>query len=220
MTTYRLTLEGFSFPQDLSRNRSNFRFLVDLRYLDQKRNFQTSHAVMPSLDTFWECDPRRDEKPNYVRAGSGAEFDMSRVDCWDRLIHMVTCERLLAIQFKVFDVNRPDAWDRMKSFAGGVAGALVGRVRRELPQGGMFARPMGGAADDLESFLLFKLAGGGDRLLFRGSKAISESSETLCVSGTGSEGQYCVRIRTQQVSVETQEAKDQTQDAKEGTQQP
>ena len=127
---------------------------------------------------------------------------MSRVDCWDRLIHMVTCERLLAIQFKVFDVNRPDAWDRMKGFAGGVADALVGRIRRELPDGGMFAQPMGGAADDLESFLLMKLSAGGDKLLFRGSKPISDPSGTLCVSGTGSAGRYCVRVKTEGVTTE------------------
>ena len=107
--------------------------------------------------------------------------------------------RVLAIQFKVFDVNRPDAWDRMKGFAGGVAGALVGRIRRELPDGGMFAQPMGGAADDLESFLLMKLSGGGDKLLFRGSKPISDPSGTLCVAGTGSTGHYCVRVKTVRV---------------------
>ena len=206
MGTYKLTLEGFTFPEALARNRSNFRFLVDLRYLDHKSNFQTSHAVMPSLDTFWECDPQRDQKPNYVRASTGSAFDMSRVDCWDRLILMVNCERLLAIQFKVFDVNRPDAWDRMKGFAGGVAGALVGRVRREMPNGGMFAQPMGGAADDLRSFLLMKLAGGADKLLFRGSKPISDAcGTTLCIAGKGSAGCYGVRIKVEVIEEDVPE---------------
>ena len=114
MPVFELTLTQFHFPEKLSNDKANFRFLVDLRFINGKGQFTTEHAVMPSLDTFWECDTSRDEKPNYVRlktnGGVQDQFDMAAIDDWDKLIFCVKGESVHSFQFKVIDVNREDAW--------------------------------------------------------------------------------------------------------------
>ena len=131
---------------------------------------------MPSLDTFWECDTSRDEKPNYVRLKTNGEvrsqFDMAAIDDWDKLILRVKGESVHSIQFKVIDVNREDAWDKVKSFLGGIIEAVIGKIKGVIPTGtlsaSLLSESLGGAANDIQSFLLKKLAGG-DKVLFRGS---------------------------------------------------
>ena len=56
MSVYEITLTGFKFPKNLDNDKANFRFVVDLRFVNDESRFTTEHAVMPSLDTFWECD--------------------------------------------------------------------------------------------------------------------------------------------------------------------
>ena len=104
MKTFELTLTKFLFPKDLSNSKANFRFVVDLRFINEKGKFATEHAVMPSLDTFWECDTGRKDRPNYVRhckdvkceiPGNTYEYsqfnmcDKDIIDDWDRLIFLV-----------------------------------------------------------------------------------------------------------------------------------
>ena len=182
---HELTLTRFQFPKDLEDGKANFRFVVDLRYVGDKGKFLTEQAVMPSLDTFWECDRGRSDKPNYVRKLDPAwlgdsegneddpkyvnEFEMDAIDPWDRLILRVNGQSLHSIQFKVFDVDRKDGWDKVKGFIGGVIGNILGKAKAaipELPLG--FGESLGGATDDVKSSLLKKLSGG-DKLLFRGS---------------------------------------------------
>lgn len=204
LESYQLELTGFRFPEELSNNRANFRFLVDLRYVGSEETFLTEHAVMPSLDTFWECDERRDAKPNYVRAENSPcfEFGPGKIDEWDQLIMVVRAERLHSIQFKVIDVDRRDAWDRVKSFLGGAVRAVVGRAKDRIPAGAVLSNSLGGAADDVQSFLLKRLAGG-DKVLFRGSHTFRgaqqdagvgepETQGNETIKGNGSEGDYCI----------------------------
>lgn len=109
MPLFELNLTGFRFPDDLPNDRANFRFVADLRYLDHRKQFKSVHAVMPSLDTFWECDKRRADRANHVRDASDARFDMAKIDVWERLVFLVRAEAVHSIQFKVLDVNSRDA---------------------------------------------------------------------------------------------------------------
>ena len=128
MPLFELTFTGFQFPDKLPNDKANFRFVVDLRFSDDKGRFATEHAVMPSLDTFWECATDKQQKPNYVRkhdSNNGNplpqfdfDIDNSKIDEWDQLILFVKGETLHSIQFKIFDVDRKDAWDKVKDFLG------------------------------------------------------------------------------------------------------
>ena len=193
MPIFELTLTGFHFPKELPNNRANFRFVVDLRFIDDKDRFTTEHAVMPSLDTFWECDTEKKDAPNYVRKHDDADnalpqFDFGEdentIDAWDRLILMVKGKSLHSIQFKVFDVDRKDAWDKVQSVLGGIVQAFFGRIKGIIP-GNLplsLSESMGGAVDDVQSFLLKKLAGG-DKVLFRGSRKFTDEDLRQDVSG-------------------------------------
>ena len=107
MSVYEITLTGFKFPKNLDNDKANFRFVVDLRFVNDESRFTTEHAVMPSLDTFWECDQGGEGKPNYVRgkdAGDYGQFNMDAIDEWDRLILRVKGKGVHSIQFKVTEV--------------------------------------------------------------------------------------------------------------------
>ena len=181
MSVFELKLTKFLFPKELSNNRANFRFVVDLRLINDKCQFATEHAVMPSMDTFWECDTGRKKKPNYVRGkdttlngNSCSQFDMEKIDDWDKLILHVKGKSVHSIQFKVIDVDRKDAWDKVKDFLGGIIEAFIGKIKGFIPKDLTLSLPesLGGAADDLNSFLLKKLAGG-NKVLFRGSTRLN-----------------------------------------------
>lgn len=195
ISSYELSLSGFRFPAALPDKRSNFRLVADVRYVNGRGEFETAHAVLPDLERWWECDPDRREDVLYVRGpddGDAATLDMSAVDAWDRLVILVRGDGIHSVQFKVFDIDRPDFLDRVGGALGDVARALVGRGRRLAEaETGAFAGALGGAADDLESALLTKLAGG-DRLLFRGSAQLDGPGEYV-VSGRGEKGEYEIR---------------------------
>lgn len=205
MPLFELKLTQFLFPNNLSNNKANFRFVVDLRLIKGEGQFTTEHAVMPSLDTFWECDNGKSNKPNYVRhceiISNGnvnySQFDMNKIDDWDKLIFLVKGERLHAIQFKVFDVDRKDAWDKMQNIAGKLIDAF-GKITDAIPGG-----QLGGAIPDLFSFLLKKIAGG-DKVLFRGSTKIEdlddENSVEKKIQGRGTDGEYQIDFSVTKVS--------------------
>ena len=195
MPLFELTLTEFLFPEDLPNGKANFRFIVDLRFINDKGQFTTENAVMPSLDTFWECDTTQKDEPNYVRGEDVSpgpcdstytygQFNMCAIDDWDKLILCVKGQSLHSIQFKVFDVDRKDAWDNVQNFLEGIVGAVIGKVKGTIPES------LGGAADDLKSFLLKKLAGG-DKVLFRKSEKLEGKTCKKCeVKGQGIKGKY------------------------------
>ena len=207
MSSFELTLTKFLFPKNLPNGKANFRFVVDLRFTNGKGQFTTEHAVMPSLDTFWECDTGRTDRPNYVRGenlqiGSDtySQFNMCDIDDWDRLILLVKAEErksIHSIQFKVIDVDRKDAWDKVKNFLGGVVGTVIGNITGVISEKLPLSLPesLGGAADDVHSFLLKKLAGG-DKVLFRGSAKLDDpedikaNKKDFSIKGRGTEGGY------------------------------
>ena len=216
---FELKLTGFEFPEKLSGNKANFRFVVDLRFIDKHGRFAAEHAVMPSLDTFWECDPNRYSKPNYVRGGTKDKpenkfvFKKSSeskkgVDEWDSLILHVEGKSLHSIQFKVIDVDRKDAWDTVKNVLGKVAETVIGKargfiLRKELP----FPTAMGAAADDVQSFLLKKLAGG-DKVLFRGSKLFAKTETKYCEIAFSATSEFAAKIKNKAAEIENEAAKE------------
>jgi hypothetical protein len=165
MPTFELTLTGFRFPKDLDKDLANFRLVADLRYAAIDGTLMTAQAVLPGLDSFWECDKTRSHDVHYVRGkdeGNWGCVDMKRVDPWDKLIFMLPAIKLHSIQLKVFDVDRVDGWDKIKNALTSITSALFEESKKIVP--GIF----GGATDDVKSFLLKKWAGG-DSILFKGS---------------------------------------------------
>ena len=114
MARFTLRLTEFKFPEDIENSHANFRFLVDVRYMD-KGVFKSENVTMPGLDTFWECSTDEDDEPNFVRSYSKQKgnkkkyhnsFDMKLVKEWDKVIIDFIGDKLIGIRFKVFDVNR------------------------------------------------------------------------------------------------------------------
>ncbi|MEK7992519.1 MAG: hypothetical protein AAB403_01825 [Planctomycetota bacterium] len=200
--TFEIALAGFTFPAGLHNNRANFRFVADVRYTNKDGNFATENVVMPSLDTFWECDTGRVGSPNYVRdAGGGPSFDMNKIDDWDRLVLRFRGEMLHSVQFKVFDVNRKDAWDSIKDILGGIVSAILGKVKGLLPgalgPAAFLSDSLGNGASDLESYLLKKIAGGGDKVLARGSVKLDldqPGAHNRAITMPGQDGQYTIAL--------------------------
>lgn len=106
-------MSGFTFPEEPDRTKANFQFVVELRIRDAGGEPQTLHTLRP----FWECDPKKEKDPNYVRmdSGSGAGppsmFDIKKIDDWDQVIFRVRARILDAMRVSVYDVNRDDWWD-------------------------------------------------------------------------------------------------------------
>ncbi len=195
MKTIEITLTDFRFPRCLPDGKANFRFVVDLRYINHKGQSVTQQAVLPSPDTsFWECDKEEKCAPNYVRDDGDEDgysrFDMCAVNDWDKLIFYLKAESVHSIQFKIFDVNREDAWDKMRDFGAAVTGTIFGKIT------GAFPESLGRVADEIHSFHLKKIVGGGDdKVLFRGSTKLdvknqNDNSKCCSVKGTGTCGRY------------------------------
>jgi hypothetical protein len=191
---FELNLERFWFPGTLADNRANFRFVVDIRLVRAGR-FATDTAVLPGFDTWWECDQRKVQNPNYVRA-EGNTFDMDRIDAWQRLILLTRADTLHSVQVKVFDVDRPDAWDALRDAFGQIAQTVIGRAPRLLELPDLAADGFGAVEEDLRSTIVKRLAGG-DRLLFRGSARLEEAG-IVRISGPGTAGDYTVHLRLEQ----------------------
>jgi hypothetical protein len=195
ISSYELSLAGFRFPAALPGKRSNFRIVADVRYMNGRGDFDTAHAVLPDLDRWWECDTDKSGDAFFVRGpddGEAGTFDMAAIDAWDRLVILVRGDGIHSVQFKVFDIDRPDFLDRVGGAVADVLRTLLGRGRDlAAAEAGVLAGSLGGAAADLESALLTRLAGG-DRLLFRGSAQLGEPGEYR-VSGRGEEGAYEIR---------------------------
>jgi hypothetical protein len=194
--TFELRLAGFDFPAALPNDKANFRIVVDVRYENAEGVFATEHAVLPGLDTFWECAIDKATEPNYVRAGNRAAFDMAKVDEWDSLMLLFKGSRVHAINVSVFDVNRQDAWDAVKDNLAPVLDTVIGKATKFLP-GGTIGDTLGAAADDVKAYALRKLAGG-DKVLFKKSAPLTAAAppgqfEQL-LTGPGVGGTYSVAV--------------------------
>ena len=184
---FELTLDGFSFPEALADNRANFRFVVDVRMM-RGGKFASDTVVMPSFDTWWECDRKKDGQPNYVRLPDRPAFDLARIDAWERLVLLTRADSLHSVQVKVFDVDRPDAWDTLRDAVGRIAQTVLGRAPRDLELTAIATDGFGAVEEDLRSSIAKRLAGG-DRLLYRGSAPLRVAGP-LTMTGRGTAGDY------------------------------
>ena len=199
MATFEIALRAFAYPEDLPNRKANFRFIVAVRLQDAPGSFVTEHAVMPSLDTFWECDKGKRDEFNYVRDEDSSRLDMERVDDWDRLVLRVSCKSLHSIQLTVIDVNRKDAWEKVKSVLGVISQVVFStehvKATIGLPKSGtstgLKPESLGSAGSDIKTFTLRKLAGGKD-ILFRGSSKIERNK--IEIAGRGKNGRYAAEF--------------------------
>ncbi len=196
---HEITLKGFQFPPTLPNNKANFRFVFDLRYINEKGEYKTESAVMPSFDTYLECDTRKRKSPNYVRADNASAFDMGKIDHWDKLIFLGKANRLHSIQVKVFDVDRKDFWDTLQGAFSQIVQAVFGRITSNISIPQVFSDAFGTVTDDLKSTLTKRMAGG-DKVLFRGSSALDGQSP-FDIDGAGSLGDYKVTIEVEERSL-------------------
>ena len=189
-TIFEIVLKDFSFPgpQKLKNNHANFRFVVDLRFIDDKGEPKVIHTMLPSVANFWECDTGEWEKLNFVRKQDGHDknkkpkflpkFDMDKVGDWDKMIFWVRAQSLKAIRFRVYDVNREDWWDK---FAG---------VLKAIPRAlGAFLGPVVGVAEEASSALIEKTYSK-SKLLFQGTKNIDLG--LCCICGDGYQIKFCI----------------------------
>ena len=211
----QLALVGFSFPNDLDDDKANFRFVVDVRYIDEKGNLATHHAVMPSPDTYWECDKRKQESPNYVRAANRPAFDMTgagRIDSWDRLVFLGRAQVIHSVQVKVYDVDRQDFWDKIQDALASVIAPLLGKSKSFVPAGqdgslqSSVSGVFGSFVDDVSSSVLKRLSNGDD-VLFRGSSPSRDESglpQEPKIAGRGTKGNYEVILERSKVTIPPQ----------------
>jgi hypothetical protein len=202
MPNFELTLEKFDFPDNLPEARSTFRFLIDIRYVDSKGEFATEHAVLPGLDTYWECEKEHKGEASYVRADNASEIDMGRIDAWDKLIVMLQAKELHSLQVKVFDIEKTGGFlDKLKEYSGMVVQALIGqaitKAKDAIPAPpGVLNGAYGAATHDVEAFALAQLSGirAQDSLLFKKStNDLTPGSRSL--RGEGTKGLYEVGIK-------------------------
>ena len=162
MPTFTVKLKNFCFPEDLDDKKANFRFIIDVRYITDGGVFVVEHVVMPSLDTFWECDKGRTDKPNYVRDRDTSCFDMDQIDAWDHLAIRLTCKKVDSMQVKVIDVDRADVFDKLKGAMQGVLQVAIGTPRTRIASSNPIdvdlpastRQSLGSAADDVEALVL------------------------------------------------------------------
>lgn len=200
---FELTLSGLSFPGQLPNDKANFRVMAEVRYVKADGAFATERVVVPGLDTFWECATDKATEPNYVRAANAAAIDMTRVDPWDSVMLVFKAAAVHSLKVSVFDVNREDAWDKIKNNLAPVLDAVLSRASTAVPAIGgplgaiLTKDTLGDAAEDVQAFLLKRLAGG-DKVLFKGSTGLAAPAPpavfTQSISGRGTAGDYKVDV--------------------------
>ncbi len=210
MPTYTLTIERFEFPGDLEPSRANFRVVFDVKYWSRKNKdtveVKLATAVKPGADVFWECDPGRRSRPNYVRAMDGDEplpgIDVEALDEWDRQIVHLTAEEVISVRAKVYDVDREDFFDDIKNVIGGLLGGIFGTGEKLLYQAiPVTKNTAGDAVDEIHSYLVKKVTGGGDKVLFQGSAAPDRHGRIVITragtDGKKGSGPYTIVLRSE-----------------------
>ena len=232
MSYFELRLEEFLFPKKLNGDQANFRFIVDVRFTNDQDQYTTEQAIMPGPDTFWECDPDKKKDPNYIRDSEdkNLEIDGNTYECsqfhkedfheWDRLILLLKGKSLHSILFTVYNVDREDIWDKMQKIGERIFEAVFSKIGKKItdsiPENLSSYLPdsLGGADDDLRSFLLKKIAGS-DKSLFRRSVKLevptAENSKEFTIQGRGTQGKYQIVF-----SVENPQDKSVIEDKDEG----
>ena len=189
MPTQSLTLDRFVFPLRLPGNRANFRVVFDVKYWEgsgDKAKLKSVNAIKPVIDTFWECDPSREGKANFRLLKREDQFhpevNVVGLDEWDRTVITVSTTGFHSVRAKIFDVDRGGSWDSVRDFAGSLVDGIL-TAGKEVA---------GAAVHELSSYLVKKIAGGSDKVLFQGSARLAEG--TVTIEGAGSEGVFQLRL--------------------------
>ena len=189
MPTQSLTLDRFVFPLRLPGNRANFRVVFDVKYWEgsgDKAKLKSVNAIKPGIDTFWECDPSREGKANFRLLKREDQFhpevNVVGLDEWDRTVITVSTTGFHSVRAKIFDVDRGGSWDSVRDFAGSLVDGIL-TAGKEVA---------GAAVHELSSYLVKKIAGGSDKVLFQGSARLAEG--TVTIEGAGSEGVFQLRL--------------------------
>jgi len=213
MPTHTLVLERFEFPGDLETSRANFRVVFDVKYWSRKNKdtveVKLATAVKPGADVFWECDPGRRSRPNYRRAMDGDEplprIDVDELDPWDREIIHLTSEGIISVRAKVYDVDREDFFDDVRDVVDGLLSGIFGTGERALGEAVSVARGAAGdAADEIRSYLVKKMTGGSDKVLFQGSGTPDRRGRIVITragtDGKRGSGDYTIVLRSEEWS--------------------
>lgn len=205
MAIFEISLTDFNFPANLDEARRSFRFLATLRYITQEDKFETTQAVLPSLDSYWECEKSHQGKANFVRHSELPQFDMDKIDSWDTLLIRFKAKQLHSLQVRIIDIEKSGGWlDKIKDYVGPMIQAYLGTAKPVLtgavPQKAAFLKDaFGDAIDDVDAFILAKLAGmkGQEFMLFKKSVATFPDAPggPLTLEGKGEQGDYRIGLR-------------------------
>ena len=199
VTTIRL--DEFTFPAELPDDNANFRVVFDVKYWEgtgDAAKLKSATSIKPGVDTYWEADRDKRNKPNFRRAGEEPDFipalAVGRLDGWDREVLNLSASGVHSVRAKVFDVDREDFWDKVKDFAGTLVEAVLGVGKKALGNvvPDPISEPVGGAVDEVSSYLVKKIAGGGDKVLFQGSAR--PEGNTIRIDGLGKRGRYVLSL--------------------------
>lgn len=198
MPSQTLKLTSFIFPGDLPDNRANFRIVFDVKYwvgLGDDAKLRMANSIKPGIDTFWECDLGRVGRANFVRLlnADGVTYspavDVDALTPWDREIITLDTTGLHSVRVKIYDVDRKGFWDKIK----GTLGAIIEGVFGAGSKGASAAVPdalsdaTGGSIDEISSYLVKKLSGGTDKVLFQKSDS-PDAQGRVTISGLGTNG--------------------------------
>ncbi len=193
MPPMELRLERFEFPRKLPNNKANFRVLFDIHY-ETRNDIKHAASIKPGADTFWECDIGRSQKANFVRAKDARgkwtnQINVPQLDDWDRTVIYLKGDSVRAVRAKVFDVNRGGFWDKIGAIAGslltGFARIAKKKVTAAVPE--PLDDATGDASEEISSYIIKKVVGGDDTVLFQGS-ARPDQDGMIAIEGMGSDG--------------------------------
>jgi hypothetical protein len=206
MPIFELLLTDFAFPATLPESRSTFRVLMDVRYIDGGGKMATEHAVLPGLDSYWECEKSHAGEANFVRHPTNPQLDMTKIDQWDRLFFLIKATSLHSLQIRVIDIEKEGGFlDKIKDYAGSIVEALIGTAKTAalgaIPAPAAFVKEaFGSAVHDVEAFALSQLAGAKrqDALIFKvGTRNIPQTAGggPLVLTGPGTKGNYRIDLQ-------------------------
>ncbi len=195
-----ITLSSWTFPK-LDPDKANFRFVVQLRYFTKDGSPATANNVLPSADSYWECDWRKPNDRRYVGPnvpnnseppGYGT-VDAAKFNAYDKVAFLVQATSLQSVNVTIYDVDRKDFWDSfLAAFAKAVEG-LLGRLTEALPSSI-------DVPDIIKATIARRLAGPSDRIigttgiLFPAANPVGNHVCNLTVKGGSYQGAYSVSL--------------------------
>lgn len=184
VTDYTVRLKALEFPTGLDGD-AKFRMVVDLRLIDPNGEFKETSAVLPGLESFWNCHNGDDdwtyvgEKVNsYV-----SRLDIDKIGVWDTHIFRVRAQRLMAIRIRLYDAKGKGWWQRFGDVWKAIPSAFLGQYT--------------GAVEAGVSSML-SLGDNEVKLLFQNSIALDKnmelSSKKYTFTGQGEKDTYCIEV--------------------------